>query len=253
MSNEHEGVRLSSKASFALGMVGGVLVLCSIGFFVLLGMIMNGGVELGAAAAAAEDTGVSADDAAAAAVLPEDDGTAVGDIQPIGDGDHVVGPADAAVTLIVYTDFECPYCGRFHTTFEQALDEFDGQVRAAIRNFPLSFHANARPAANAAECAGEQGKYFEYAHELFSDQTALNDDRYEEIAADLGLKMSQFRDCVESEKYADKITSDMNGGMAAGVQGTPGTLIMPSDGGEPQLVPGAVPYDQFRLMVESAL
>lgn len=251
MSNEHEGVRLSSKASFALGMVGGVLVLCTIGFFVLLGMVMNGGVELGAAAAAAEEAGGDSVDVVPS--LPEDDGPTVGTIPPINDSDYVVGPADADVTLIVYTDFECPYCGRFHTTFEQALDDFDGQVRATIRNFPLSFHANAEPAANAAECAGEQGKYFEYAHELFANQTSLSDDLYEEIASDLGLKMSQFRNCVADEKYAGKITSDANGGMMAGVQGTPGTLIIPSDGGEPQLVPGAVPYDQFKLMIESVL
>lgn len=252
MSNEHDGVRLSPKTSFALGMAGGVLVLCTIGFFVLLGMVMNGGVELGSQATAAEsDEAPEAADVVAPSVN-EDQGPSVADITPIGNADHVVGPADADVTLIVYTDFECPFCSRFHPTLEQALDDFEGQIRATVRNFPLSFHVNAVPAANAAECAGEQGSYFEYIHELFANQADLGDDLYEEIASDLGLKMSQFRDCVESEKYADKVTSDMTGGMAAGIQGTPGTLIIPKNG-EPQLVPGAVPYDQFKLMVQSAL
>jgi len=251
MSHEHEGVRLSPKASFALGMLGGVLVLCSIGFFVLIGLIMNGNVALGDTAAAAEEVD-GADVAAQPAVEPEDDGTTVGDITPIGGNDHVVGPEDAPVTLIVYTDFECPYCGSFHPSLEQALEYFDGQVRATIRNFPLSFHANARPAANAAECAGEQGEYFEYVSELFANQADLGNDLYEEIAADLGLKMSQFRDCVENSKYDSKITADQNGGLAAGIQGTPGTLIIPTNG-EPQLVPGAVPFEQFKAMIEAVL
>jgi protein-disulfide isomerase len=251
MSNEKEGVRLSPKASFALGMVGGVLVLCTIGFFVLLSIIMNGNAELNPAAAAAEPSDVIGD-VADTAPTPGDDGPTVGDIVPIGDGDHAVGPADAGVQLIVYTDFECPYCSRFHPSLEKALAEFDGQVRATIRHFPLSFHNNARPAANAAECAAEQGKYWEYAHELFANQGALSTDTYKALASDLGLKTGQFNDCLESGKYDDKVSADQNSGMESGVRGTPGTLIVPKSG-EAQLVPGAVPYEQFKLMIESAL
>ncbi len=252
MSYDNEGVRLSSKTSFALGMIGGVLVLCTIGFFVLLGIVMNGGLEMGSAASAAEEVGPSGAAVAAPTVADEDKGPSLADITPIGDGDHVVGPEDADVTLILYTDFECPYCSRFHPAFTQVLDDFDGQVRAAIRNYPLSFHPHARPAANAAECAGEQGKFFQYVDELFANQSDLGDDLYEEIASDLGLKMSAFRDCVENEDYDSKISADLNSGIKAGVSGTPGTLIIPK-GGEPQLVPGAVPYEQFKLMVQSAL
>ncbi|MEA3249440.1 MAG: thioredoxin domain-containing protein [Patescibacteria group bacterium] len=250
--SQNQGVKLSPKTSFALGMVGGVLVLCTIGFFVLLGMIMNGDAGLGAPVAAAEEVDDPTEVADTVPAPPQDDGPTVGTIIPIGDSDYVIGPADADVTLITYTDFECPYCSRFHSTFEQALEDFDGQVRATIRHFPLSFHSNAASAANASECAGEQGKFFEFVHDLFTSQGSFSNDLYEEIAGDLGLKMNQFRSCIESDKYADKVSSDAQGGEVTGVRGTPGTLII-SKNGEPQLVPGAVPYSQLKLMIESAL
>jgi len=235
-----------------MGLLGGVLVLCTIGFFILLGLVLDGKANLGEEALAAQP---SADAVAPSApsptpAPPPDAG--VGDVKPIGEDEHILGSANAAVSLISYTDIECPFCGRFHPTLEKAVEEFDGQVKATVRHFPLSFHQNARSAANAAECAGEQGKYFEFLHELFANQGGLGTDFYDEVAGDLGLNASKFGDCVASEKYDDKISADMSSGLAAGVKGTPGTIIV-GPNGDPQLVPGAVPYEQLKAMIEAAL
>jgi protein-disulfide isomerase len=250
MHNDNGGMKLSPKASFALGMAGGVLVLCTIGFFILLGMVLDG--KKGADVGPAVDAGPQPSAQVPTNTAPEPEGPTVGQITPVSEDDNVLGNEDAAVTLMVYTDFECPYCGRFHPSVEQAIEDFGDDVRVVIRNFPLSFHQKAVPAANAAECAGEQGEYFEYVSELFANQTKLGDDLYEEIASDLGLSMSSFRTCLEEDRYEGKISADLSSGMAAGVTGTPGTLII-SEGSEPQLVPGAVPYAQFKAMIEAAL
>ncbi|KPJ85022.1 hypothetical protein AMJ57_04795, partial [Parcubacteria bacterium SG8_24] len=166
---------------------------------------------------------------------------------PVSEADHVRGAADASVTLIEYSDFECPFCSRFHPTMKQIMDEFEGQVRWVYRHYPLGFHAEARPAALASECAGEQGKFWEYADELYENQSSLGEDYYEELAAELGLNMSQFRSCLSSEKYGSKVSGDLSGGTAAGVQGTPGTIILGADGSA-QLVPGALPFESVKMM-----
>ncbi len=251
MSNESSGVTLSSKASFALGLAGGVLVLCTIGFFILLGLVLSGNLEgEDRAVAAANPAQAAAPTAPAPAAEPEKEG--LGEIPPITDADHVEGPADADITMYVYTDVQCPYCSRFHPSMTQAMDEFEGQIRTVVRHFPLSFHPNARPAANAAECAGEQGEFYAFFDGLFENQARLGDALYDELAVGLGLSMSQFNDCLESEKYDDKVSADLAGGISAGVKGTPGTIIVGQDS-EPQLVPGAVPYESLKSMIESAL
>ena len=132
------------------------------------------------------------------------------------------------------------------------MDEYEGRIQVVFRHFPLSFHPNARTAANAAECAAEQGKFWEFADGLFEDQTILGSDRYETLAKNLKLNLSKFDDCITSSKYDSKISADLSGGMTAGVQGTPGTIIVGSDG-QPTLVPGAIPYDQLKAMLEAVL
>ncbi|MBU0624979.1 DsbA family protein [Patescibacteria group bacterium] len=253
MANQgNSGITLSPKVSFILGLVGGVLVLCTVGFFILLGLILDGQANFGNGSTATDPNKVVQPSALnpTPTAAPEED--IIGEIKPIDENDHVLGPDDAEVTLIVYTDFECPFCGRFHPTLQQALKEYDGQIQTTIRHFPLSFHANARPAANAAECAGEQGKFFEYANALFENQSSLGSDLYQQLAEDLNLNTSKFSTCLQEQKYDSKISADMSSGITAGVQGTPGTIILSSNG-EPQMVPGAVPYEQLKAMIDIAL
>jgi protein-disulfide isomerase len=134
----------------------------------------------------------------------------------------------------------------------QLMDEFEGQVRWVYRHFPLSFHPQARPAAIAAECAGEQGKFWEFVDGLFANQTRLGQSLYDELAAEVGLNESRFDTCMTSQKFDAKVSADLSDGSAAGVTGTPGTVLVGSDGST-ELIPGAIPYDQLKLIVEAAL
>ncbi len=248
---DSKGITLSPKASFILGLVGGVMVLCTIGFFILLGILLKGGVAVGGSTTT-NPTAYAPTPTPSPS--PSPDQPAVGDVKAVAADDHVTGAKNADVTLIEYSDFQCPYCQRFHPTMEQLMSDpaYKGKLRWVYRNFPLSFHPNAMPAANAAECASEQGKFWEYAHDLFANQDQESDAYYGQLADKLGLKRSQFDSCYQAHKYQAKITADQASGTAAGINGTPGTIIIGKNGSK-QLVPGAVPYEQLKAMVDSAL
>lgn len=247
MSQEQSSITLTPKLSFILGLVGGVLVICTVGFVIVLSLMFKGGLPTKGAAKVAAPSAAAPSVAAPSAAAPS-----VGALPELSDADHVRGDADAPVTIYEYSDFECPFCSRFHPTMVQALQEYDGKVKWVYRHFPLSFHPSALPAANAAECAGEQGKFWEYADELFANQTSLGAALYTKIAGDLGLNMSKFDDCVAASTYASAISADQAGGVAAGITGTPGSIIVAADGTK-QLVPGAIPYEQLKAMIDAAL
>ena len=246
------GVTLSPKSSFILGLVGGMLVLCTIGFFILLSMVLGGkDLSLGS------DSGSGDKFAAAPSPTPsaaptEDPSAGVGEVKPISADDHVRGSKNAEVVLYEWSDFECPFCSRYHPSMVQLMNEYEGKVKWVYRHFPLSFHPQATPAANASECASEQGKFWEFADELFANQTRLGDALYSELAGKLKLNTGKFDGCLKAKKYQARITADLNDGSAAGVTGTPGTIIVAKDGSK-QLVPGAVPYEQLKAMVDAAL
>jgi protein-disulfide isomerase len=245
------GMTLSPKASFTLGLIGGMLVLCTIGFFILLSMVLKGSVTLGSGGGSGNQ--IAAAPYVPPAAMPEAGAPEpVGDVKPISDDDHVRGSKNAKVVLYEWSDFECPFCGRFHPTMLQLMDEYEGKVAWVYRHFPLSFHPSAEPAALAAECAAEQGKFWEFADELFANQTRLGDALYAELVADLKLNKAKFDSCMSEKKYLSKVNAQFQDGSAAGVSGTPGTVIVAPDGSK-QLVPGAVPYAQLKAMVDAAL
>lgn len=162
--------------------------------------------------------------------------------------DHVRGDINAPVTIIEFSDFECPFCQRFHSVVQQILDDYPGQVRWVYKHFPLdSIHAEARPAAEASECASEQGRFWEFADEVFENQSRMGTSLYKEIASQIGLDMSQFESCISSGKYRNHVESDLQEGVAAGVTGTPGSFI------NGEIIPGAVPYEQLKISVDQAL
>lgn len=244
------GVTLSPKASFILGLVGGMLVLCTIGFFILLSMALKGNMDL--SLGGSNKGPVAAAPSPAPAGAPDGAPEAIGEVKPISADDHVRGDKNAEVTLFEWSDFECPFCSRFHPSMVQLMTEYKGKVKWVYRHFPLSFHPQATPAANASECAAEQGKFWEYADELFAKQDQLGDALYSQIAADLKLNKGKFDTCYKAKKYQAKITQQQADGSAAGITGTPGTIIVDKNGGK-QMVPGAVPYEQLKQMVDAAL
>ena len=169
----------------------------------------------------------------------------------IGVDDHIRGNPNAKVTLVEFSDFECPFCSRFHPTMLQALEEYGDQVRWVYKHFPLdAIHPQARPAAEASECVWEQRGdegFWEFADAMFENQSRLGNAFYEEVAQQIGVDLSQFQTCVAERKYQDKVEQDYRQGLQAGVTGTPGSFV----NGTP--VKGAVPYEQLKAIIEDAL
>lgn len=141
------------------------------------------------------------------------------------DDQPVKGNAKALVTIVEFTDFECPSCARQHPVLERIVSEFGDRVRLVVRDFPLSQHANARKAAEAAEAAREQGKYWEYASVLFRNQSALGVDKLRQYATEVGLDRARFDASLESGKFSDKVQRDVIDGRKLGINGTPTLYI----------------------------
>lgn len=216
------------KTAFWVGFGTAILAIGTIGFIVLGSCVLKGKCAI------AEES--DSDVAVEAAVAPTPTTTttnsttvAVSKIAAVGSDDHVRGDEDADITIVEYSDFECPFCARFHETVQQVVDDYAGKVRWVYRHFPLSFHPESVNAAEAAECAGEQGKFWEYGDALVENQDELGEDLYKELASDLGLNATQFDSCRTSDKYIDKIENDTKEGASAGVTGTPGSFIYRTD------------------------
>lgn len=137
------------------------------------------------------------------------------------DDQPVKGNPKAVVTIVEFTDFECPSCARQHPVLERIVSEFGDRLKLVVRDFPLSQHANARKAAEAAEAAREQGKYWEYAAVLFRNQSALGVDKLKQYATELGLDRAKFDAALDSGKFAEKIQRDLADGRKLGINGTP--------------------------------
>jgi protein-disulfide isomerase len=181
----------------------------------------------------------------------------VKNIPLISDEDHIKGSKDAKVILIEYSDFECPYCSAFHVTAQQIKDEYGDDVAWVYRHYPLDMmHDRARPAALASECAAEIGgndSFWAFIDEIFEDQASdLTDAGLRKIAANIGLDADEFASCLVAEKYADKVEEQYQGGLAAGVNGTPGNIIL-NDKGEAWLIPGALPFETMKEAIDLAL
>ena len=141
------------------------------------------------------------------------------------DDQPVKGTANALVTIVAFTDFECPSCAREHPVLERIVNEFGDRVRLIARDFPLSQHANARKAAEAAEAAREQGKYWEYAAMLFRNQSALSIDKLRQYATELHLDRARFDASLDSGKFVEKVQRDVIDGHKLGVNRTPTLYI----------------------------
>jgi protein-disulfide isomerase len=135
------------------------------------------------------------------------------------------GNPQARVTVIEFTDFQCPSCAQQHPVVERIMKEFGDRVRLVVRDFPLSQHAEASKAAEAAEAAREQGKYWEYVAVLFRNQSALGVDKLKQYATELGLDRAKFDASLDSGKFADKVQRDVMDGRKLGVNGTPTVYV----------------------------
>lgn len=183
-----------------------------------------------------------------------------GEVKPLGDNDHVLGERSARVLLIEYSDLECPFCKRFHPTAKQAVGEFKGQVAWVYRHFPLDqIHSKADKEAEATECAGELGgeeKFWAMTDKIFEvtpSNNGLNIDDLPKLASQVGLNQGKFKNCLDSGKYAQRVEDDYQGGVTAGITGTPGNILLDTKTGKTKLVPGAVPFEDLKKSIDSLL
>lgn len=169
------------------------------------------------------------------------------------DNDAMKGDKNAPVTMVEFSDYECPFCGRYFTqTYPQIEKNYieTGKVKLVFRDFPLGIHPDAPVAANAAECVREQGgddMYFKYHDMLFTNQTALGVDKLKEYASSLSIDQKKFAACVDSNKFKDEIDKDIADGTKYGVRGTPDFFI----NGVP--ISGAQPYEVFKAAIDKEL
>jgi len=162
-------------------------------------------------------------------------------VSPIDSTDHVFGKLAAPVQMIVYSDFQCPFCAEFAQTMKQVEQEFGDKVAVVFRHYPLAGHPEAAKAAEASECAAEQGKFWGMHDKLFADNTAgrMSVAQYKQDAADLGLDAAKFNQCLDSGKFESKIKEQAAAGAKAGVTGTPTSFI------NGNIYPGAYPFADF--------
>lgn len=174
------------------------------------------------------------------------------EILQVKDGDWVKGNPDSDVVLVEYADFECPACGAYYPLVEEIADAYGDQIAVVYRDFPLSFHQNARTAAWAAEAAGEQGMYFEMMDLLFTNQQewsgkTANVALFYDYAESLGLDMDQFRDDAVSDEIKDRVEEDYQSGLAIGVNSTPTFFL------NGQRITGMQSTDDFAELINQAL
>ncbi|MFA7287009.1 MAG: thioredoxin domain-containing protein [Patescibacteria group bacterium] len=235
-----------SKTQFWFGAIAGVMALCTIGFVVLLVIMLRGG-SFGSLAKEAKK------------VAPTDTTTppvASAEIRDVSKADHLRGDIDADIILVEYSDMECPFCKQFHETVKQVVADNGDKVAWVYRHFPLdSLHQKARGEAIATECAADQGgndAFWKFLDEVFT-QTNSNDSLPEtalpEIAEKIGLNRAKFESCLKSGDNADVVQADYDDAIAAGGTGTPFTVVVSKDEKIP--VNGAVPLSQLQGIIDS--
>jgi protein-disulfide isomerase len=175
--------------------------------------------------------------------------------------DHIYGNPEATVSLIEYSDFECPYCKRFHLTAKKVVDDSEGKVNWVYRHFPLAFHnPGAQKQAEASECASEQGgntAFWKYTDEIYS-RTKSNGrgfpiSKLVPLAEEQGLDGAVFGECLKSSRFAGRVAEDFEEGRTVGITGTPGNILINNKTGEVRSKSGAVPYASLKAEIDQLL
>jgi protein-disulfide isomerase len=162
--------------------------------------------------------------------------------------DAVLGAANAPVTVVEFSDFQCPFCARVMPTLKRIRETYGDRVRIVWKDFPLtSIHPQAFKAAEAGQCAREQGKFWELHDRMFTNQQALEPDALKKYAADAGVDTARFNACLDSSKYGERVQEHMGLGTKLGVSSTPTTFV------NGRLVSGAQPYEVFASIVDEEL
>lgn len=177
-------------------------------------------------------------------------------IRAVSEDDNIFGNPDAKVSIVEFSDYECPFCARLHPTLERVVAESEGEVNWVYRHFPLtSIHPNAQGASIAAECVARlsgNDAFWNYTQTLFDNQRALRTNLFVSEAVALGIDEGQFTSCLADSSVAEAVEQDFNEAISAGGRGTPFSVII-SANGEHFPFSGALPYEQLNPLIEQAL
>jgi len=168
-------------------------------------------------------------------------------VEVSADDDPFLGTDGAPITIVQFAEYQCPYCGKAGEAVDKVLENYPGKIKMVYRDFPLSFHDRAIPAAVAANCAGEQDKYWEMHRMLMSNQRALTESDLTGHATALSLDMEKWNTCRADPAQEAEVTADMEAGAAVGVSGTPAFFI------NGIMLSGAVPYERFQELIDREL
>lgn len=182
-----------------------------------------------------------------------------GKIKPVTDKDHIRGNVNAKLTLVEYSDLECPFCKRFHPTMQDLMKTYGDKIRWVYRHYPLSFHQNAEKEAEATECVAEIGgedKFWTYVDKIFekttSNGTGFALDQLGPLAQEVGVNQSSFQSCLDGGKYSKLVKDQIVDGTTGGVSGTPSTFLVDANG-KSQIIVGAQPIESFKTAIDGAL
>lgn len=165
---------------------------------------------------------------------------------PVGDA-HAMGPADAKVTIVEWSDFECPFCNRVIPTIKELKASYGDDLRVVFKHNPLPMHRNAMPAALAAEAAGKQGKFWEMHDRLFENRSALTQENFEKWSAELGLDVEQFKKDMQDPKLKQRIAAMQTQGTSLGARGTPAFFV------NGRFLSGAQPVAAFKSLIDEEM
>lgn len=173
------------------------------------------------------------------------------DLPEVSENDIKIGPDDAKVKVIEFSDFQCPFCKSFHPSIKKALEEYGDKIQYVYKHLPLGFHLQAENAALASECANEQGKFLAYADKLFENQDdwgqSEGTQKFKTLALQIGLNASQFNQCLDDVKYQEKVNKDKEEAASFGISGTPGTFI------NDQFRGGAIDFENLKTIIDEEL
>ncbi len=239
--------QLNPKAAFWFGVVSATAVFCILGLLIVLPFALR--ADKGSAKTAKANTNT-------AAVANTNTAPAKISFRPVSNDDHLRGDKNAKVTVIEYSDLECPFCKTVHPTMQKLMTDYSGKIQWVYRHYPLvQLHSQAPKEANAAECASEQGKFWEFIDLVF-ERTPSNDGldlaKLPDYAEELKMNKKKFTDCLSADKYDSVVQGDATDATNAGARGTPYFLVVDAKGNTTP-INGALPYAQFQQAVDAAL
>lgn len=252
-NNQPSGVRINFFISTPVAILIGSIIIS-------IAILINGGIikfKSKTTTVTAPSTGTTQVAPAPNQPPPEPQ---AGPVEPLKNEDHVRGDRNARIVLFEYSDLECPFCKRFHPTAKQIVDTYKGQVAWVYRHFPLDqIHSKADKEAEAIECANELGgedgfwKMTDKIFEVTPSNNGLNLDDLPKLAGQVGLDQTKFKNCLDGGKYAAHVDEDYQGGIKAGITGTPGNILLDTKLNKTKLIPGALPFEQFKQAIDNML